>query len=548
MNRWATLLGLLFAGVADGPGPEFFAPCQRAIAAEDQADDGFNRSQQDLAAWERPKRDLISGFSNMYQPCVVQVPDKAYPFRMWFFGWAVGVGNQGHSGVDAIFHARSKDLQKWEVYAGTKDNLHQWDAKRWVPVITAGDKPYDEVHNGDPSVELKDGRYYMAFSSSGSQNKVKFHPDDSLDCVMGATSDDGFHWVKTKHPLIIEPPEMQDPQTDEGWTGMYCRPSLMWDHGKWRLWFDYWHPKKGVGFSLGYAENTGDFDAQDGFQVLRSGDKPLLFNWLNPDVVKVGNRYHCFADAIDRQRAAKFPPSQYPLRQLAMCEAVSDDGLDWKVVGYIPPEDDVPSAHIPQAAVLSVEGKEWLYLFYAAQKGGEPFDYRYDRIRAMRRANTVPTNGKPLDEHGPDSQDPQGVARGKEVAMGLWKSNVFAGAERHCWLYVPAQYDETQPACVMVFLDGLFYFDRTGDFRAPVVFDNLIHQKKMPVTIGVFLQPGVVPSETQGGKGRDNRSFEYDTLSDQYARFLEAEYCSYWLLPHSPRIFLSATSPHCRRR
>src|SRR5260370_12745050 len=44
----------------------------------------------------------------------------------------------------------------------------------------------------------------------------------------------------------------------------------------------------------------------------------------------------------------------------------------------------------------------------------------------------------------------------------------------------------------------------------------------MPMTIGIFINPGTIPGE-QGGKARSNRSFEYDTLSDQYVRFLEKE-------------------------
>src|SRR6185295_7317950 len=78
------------------------------------------------------------------------------------------------------------------------------------------------------------------------------------------------------------------------------------------------------------------------------------------------------------------------------------------------------------------------------------------------------------------------------------------------------------PAHVMVFQDGGSYVNVKGDFRVPTVFDNLIHQKKMPVTIGIFLNPGSFPTEGKG-KPRSNRSFEYDTLSDQYARFLEKE-------------------------
>lgn len=359
--------------------------CAQAIA--DKPDNGFNRPQQDLAGWERSKRDLLSGFSNMYQPCVVPVADKDYPFRMWFFGWAVGTGNKGYPGVDAIFHARSKDLQKWEVYAGSKDKQDQWDdamdPKKWVPVVTAGKNSFDDVHAGDPSVVLKDGTYYMAYTAAGSLGKRKYPSlQKMISCVMGASSKDGIRWTKTDRPLAIEPNNSQEAATEAEYSGYFARPCLLWDQGKWRLWFDHLSP--GNGLSMGYAENTGAFDAADGFKVLQAGKNPLLRNWLNPDVIKVGKRYHCFADAVDLTR--KYDPKKYPIRNLAICEAVSDDGIDWKVVGYMPPEDDVPSAHIPQASILEVDGKKWLYVFYACQRGGEPkYDYRYDRIRAMRR-------------------------------------------------------------------------------------------------------------------------------------------------------------------
>ncbi len=122
---------------------------------------------------------------------------------------------------------------------------------------------------------------------------------------------------------------------------------------------------------------------------------------------------------------------------------------------------------------------------------------------------------------GPDSQKQPGVPEGK-VTKHHWKSEIFAGTERDYWVYVPAQYDAKTPACVMVFQDGGAYVDPKGSFRVPIVFDNLIHKKEMPVTIGIFINPGVFPSQS-GQKPRSNRSFEYDTLSDQYARFLEKE-------------------------
>ena len=63
----------------------------------------------------------------------------------------------------------------------------------------------------------------------------------------------------------------------------------------------------------------------------------------------------------------------------------------------------------------------------------------------------------------------------------------------------------------MVFQDGGGYVRTTNSsYRVPVVFDNLIHRGDMPVTVGVFVNPGHDPS--QPGRAPNNRSFEYDTL------------------------------------
>jgi enterochelin esterase family protein len=124
----------------------------------------------------------------------------------------------------------------------------------------------------------------------------------------------------------------------------------------------------------------------------------------------------------------------------------------------------------------------------------------------------------------PESDRVEGVPQGK-VSHGTWKSQVFEGTIREYWVYVPAQYDEKTPAAVMVFQDGHSYVGEKGMFRVPVVFDNLIAKGEMPVTVGIFLNPGH-KSETlpkPGWDEKNNRSFEYDTLSDQYARFLIEE-------------------------
>jgi enterochelin esterase family protein len=117
----------------------------------------------------------------------------------------------------------------------------------------------------------------------------------------------------------------------------------------------------------------------------------------------------------------------------------------------------------------------------------------------------------------------EGVPQGT-VTKGTWKSEKnYPGTERDYWVYVPQQYDKTRPACVMVFQDGGSYVDAKGQFRTTVVFDNLLHKKEIPPIIGIFINPGVIPAVEPDAKPRQNRSFEYDTLSDQYSRFLLEE-------------------------
>ena len=142
---------------------------------------------------------------------------------------------------------------------------------------------------------------------------------------------------------------------------------------------------------------------------------------------------------------------------------------------------------------------------------------------------------------GPDSQRQPGVPQGK-VTQHRWKqSKVFEGTERNYWIYVPAQFDPTEPAALMVFQDGGGYVSEDGQFRVPIVFDNLIHLGQMPVTIGLFINPGEFPPTESGAKPRSNRSFEYDTLSDQYARFLLEE-----MVPEVDRQYPLVDDPSAR--
>ncbi|MEI6232682.1 MAG: SMP-30/gluconolactonase/LRE family protein [Planctomycetota bacterium] len=144
-------------------------------------------------------------------------------------------------------------------------------------------------------------------------------------------------------------------------------------------------------------------------------------------------------------------------------------------------------------------------------------------------------------KHGPDSEIHEGVPRGKVEQQPKWLSKTFPGTERDWWIYIPAQYKEGTPANVMIFQDGGGPVSEKGEMRAPIVLDNLIHKKEMPVTIGIFINPGVLPStdmslveiDVPGKDGapskkekrpvkqpRQNRAFEYDSVGDRYARFL----------------------------
>ena len=139
---------------------------------------------------------------------------------------------------------------------------------------------------------------------------------------------------------------------------------------------------------------------------------------------------------------------------------------------------------------------------------------------------------------GPDSLPHPGVPKGKVTKYTFDHSRIFPGTTRNYWVYVPAQYDAARPACVMIFQDGAGFVGETGAWRAPIVLDNLIQQSAMPVTIGIFIDPGVRPADSPNQMARFNRSYEYDGLGDRYARFLIEE-----ILPESVRSTNSRPTP-----
>ncbi|GAA1229154.1 GNAT family N-acetyltransferase [Oryzihumus leptocrescens] len=153
---------------------------------------------------------------------------------------------------------------------------------------------------------------------------------------------------------------------------------------------------------------------------------------------------------------------------------------------------------------------------------------------------TVPYRPLPLDlsdvryAHSPDSVVQPGVPVGETVELDWSASAVYPGTSRKFWVHVPAQYDPAEPAALMVFQDGRLYLDPEGEVRGGIVLDNLIHSGDIPVTIGVFVDPGVLPD----AEDPKNRNVEYDAFDDRYVTFLLEE-----ILPEVTSRYAVTTDP-----
>ena len=109
------------------------------------------------------------------------------------------------------------------------------------------------------------------------------------------------------------------------------------------------------------------------------------------------------------------------------------------------------------------------------------------------------------------------------LADTLRDSAIYPSTVHTFKVTVPDGYDGTEPAALFLGLDGILC-------GAPQVIDSLSACGAMPLTIGVYLQPGVV-YDADGEAIRYNRSNEFDATDDRFARFLATE-----LLPAIERL------------
>lgn len=129
---------------------------------------------------------------------------------------------------------------------------------------------------------------------------------------------------------------------------------------------------------------------------------------------------------------------------------------------------------------------------------------------------------------GPDSLEQEGVPKGEIRGPFTLPSEVYAGTSHTYWVYVPAQYDSSVAASLMIFNDGQAFKDPEGSVRAQNVMDNLIYRREIPVMIGVFINPGRRPDQPEPtprewGDRNTNRPTEYNSLDDRYARVITEE-------------------------
>lgn len=187
-----------------------------------------------------------------------------------------------------------------------------------------------------------------------------------------------------------------------------------------------------------------------------------------------------------------------------------------------------PTISIDEGAPVGMKKAGNLWIHRATLKTGtiHRFSYVIDG-QPFGGKNDVPA-------FTPDHYEQPGVPRGKLSAKLVHTSRVYPGMLSDYWTYVPAQYNASQPAAVMVWQDGAGYTAREGGSRLQIVLDNLTHQKKIPVAVHIFIQPGLVGEKRM-------RSIEYDTVDDTYGRFLMEE-----ILPEVSKSYNLRQDPYSR--
>ncbi len=159
----------------------------------------------------------------------------------------------------------------------------------------------------------------------------------------------------------------------------------------------------------------------------------------------------------------------------------------------------------PPVAMTRVDPKLWVTVARLAAGRSHQFHYVIDGAAFGGRLD--------MPVFMPSSYEQPDVPQGKMSEKLVHTSKVYPGMQSDYWIYVPAQYDPSKPAALMIWQDGQGHIARNGR-RTLNVLDNLTYQRRIPVMISVFIAPGKVGSQAM-------RSIEYDSVNDTYDRFLD---------------------------
>lgn len=253
--------------------------------------------------------------------------------------------------------------------------------------------------------------------------------------------------------------------------------------------------------------------------ALAQAPKPK-FAWVPPSVVELKQALDASTDA---SKLAPMVLKMFGKQSLAMGKAgakVEKTTAAWAVISASPVQViEGKGKVLGEMKKINDEGLQVLALDLPNFR---EFDYRLESNGMALLAGTIRIEHY---EMPPEAKANASVPEGRLEKFEWKDSKVFPNTVRDVTVYIPAQYDAAKPACLMVWQDGTRHADpngQPGQLRATRVFDTLIAKNEMPVTIGVFIDPGRKPTQKAGDKAA-NRGFEYDSLGDAYARFVIQE-------------------------
>ena len=412
-----------------------------------------------------------------------------------------------------------------------------------------------------------DQRFAIAYISSSGEGGAKLYRRNFGEQLENITSTEEYHWMAGSFLKYAGPRTANDLPVDSHELIALCAPRPVFI-GAGSARGDGWADprgmflaevgagpvyrlvgKKDLGSSTFPAIGNSQMDGALGFRQHSGGHTPAP-NW--PTFLMFAGRYikgpavvetNTSAEKLTAQQLTELAKSSSP----ALAQAISSsfqakdlmEGTAWSGHGanffFAIQSTAKPYLFVDGASGPAMENLAGSDLWYAQahiEPVGKLHSFHY-LVNGERRGGRVDLPAFTLA-----SYLQPGIPSGTLSPKITHTSKIYDGMKSEYWIYVPAQYDPTTPAALMVFQDGGGYIDRNGNNPALNVIDNLIAEKKIPVMICVFINPGDISDSPgtptynfvkaysdkwQRSLKDSMRSTLYDTVSDRYVRYLRGE-------------------------